>query len=77
MENSILIAGIGKVLVDVTGGYLRPRTHVVGQRLGVGYASRSSREKSLQVEAARLATEKYGQPDTGWSWKDHSGAFYY
>lgn len=76
--SKVTITGIGSVLVDITAGTLQPSSHVVGQRLGVGYSFDSARKMEIarqrthEVQVA--ATEQFGQPEFGWQWIDHNGA---
>ena len=77
MENKITVTGIGGIVVDVAAGTLQPTTHVVGQRLGVGFGFDDARKASVarerRCEIVAQATKKYGQPEFGWRWLDHNG----
>lgn len=73
----IIIAGVGSVQVDRRRGTLEPATHVVGQRLGVGYghATIKAQEAAADRRAAVVAEARklYGEPECGWLWLDHNG----
>ena len=75
--NKITLAGIGSVMVDAAAGTLQPTTHVVGQRLGVGFGFGDARKAEVARERrcsiVRPATKKYGQPEFGWRWLDING----
>lgn len=74
---AVSIKGVGKVIVDPGKGTLRPTTHVVAQRLGVGYGADTTRQLERQrrdraiMEAS--ATGEVGMPKSGWEWLDHHG----
>ena len=77
MTTKITIQGIGSIIIDTEAGTLRPSTHVVAQRLCVGFGA----DDSAKLEAARertdivqrQATAEFGQPEFGWQWLDHNG----
>ena len=77
MENKITVTGIGGIIVDVAAGTLQPTTHVVGQRLGVGFGFDDARKASVARERREdivaQATKEHGQPEFGWRWLDHNG----
>jgi len=75
--NTITIAGIGSVIVDTEKGTLRPSSHVVGQRLYIGYRPDDTRKKEIadsrKSNSLEEAYERFGQPEYGWTWLDHNG----
>ena len=75
--NKITTAGICSVIVDVATGTLQPTTHVVGQRLGVGFGFDDARKASVARERREdivaQATKEHGLPEFGWRWLDHNG----
>lgn len=77
MEAKITITGIGGVIVDVAAGTLQPTTHVVAQRLGVGFGFDDGRKASVargrREEIVAKATKEHGFPELGWRWLDHNG----
>jgi len=83
---TITINGIGTVLVNLDRGTLRPRTHVVGQRLGVGYSAgtteQQERQRALRARVLKVAEAMDArEPEVidgaeippGWRWLDHNG----
>jgi hypothetical protein len=73
----ITLPGIGSILVDTERGTLQPSTHVVGQRLGVGYSADTTEEQGRQrarrdLAASRASLAVDGRED-GWRWLDHNG----
>jgi hypothetical protein len=77
MENKITVTGIGSIIVDVAAGTMQPTTHVVAQRLGVGYGFDDARKASVARERREdivaQATKEHGLPEFGWRWLDHNG----
>ena len=77
MKAKIAVPGIGGVLVDEAAGTLQPTTHVVGQRLGVGFGFDDARKASVARERREdivaQATKEHGLPEFGWRWLDHNG----
>ncbi len=77
MTRKITLQGIGSVIVNTEAGTLQPSTHVVAQRLCVGYGADDSRKlelaRSRTDSIQRQATEEFGQPECGWTWLDHNG----
>lgn len=69
----ITLPGIGSVMANTEAGTLQPRTHVVGQRIGIGYPC-GQRELERQTWFERRAREAYGMPHGAWAWRDHTGA---
>lgn len=73
----ITIPGVGSVIADIERGSLRPNTHVVAQRLCVGFhadttAQKDKADKRREAIAAE-ATKRLGNPEFGWQWIDHNG----
>lgn len=77
MKAKIAVPGIGGVLVDEAAGALQPTTHVVGQRLGVGFGFDDARKASVargrREDIVAQATKEHGLPEFGWRWLDHNG----
>ncbi len=75
--NKITISGIGSVIVDTEKGTLRPSSHVVGQRLYIGYSPDDTRKKEIadsrKSQILEEALDRFGQPEYGWEWLDHNG----
>ncbi len=75
--SKITIKGIGSILVDANAGTLRPSSHVVGQRLGVGFgfgeAHKMEVARTRRDEIKAEATKQQGEPEFGWRWLDHNG----
>ena len=79
-QNELYEPGIGKVVVDLDEGTLRPSTMVVGMRLGVGHTpsdtSALNRQKRLRKEFQTAADKTYGRPQYGWIWLENSGSYW-
>lgn len=78
METIKIEVGSAVAAVVVEGDTLRPKTHVDGMLLGVGYSPDSAAEHELQKVARseiwNAATEVTGgEPEGGWRWLDHNG----
>lgn len=69
MKAKIAVPGIGGVLVDEAAGALQPTTHVVGQRLGVGFGFDDARKASVASERREdivaQATKEHCLPEFG------------
>lgn len=77
IESYVTLPGVGIIVVDVEKESLRPRTHVVGQRLGVGYPSTSAakrmKHRRLRDKVEAAADRVFGPH--AWEWLDQYGTF--
>ena len=74
-EMALHLPGTGLVIVNLESGTLRPRTHLVGMRLCVGFSAESDRHArhaaDLRAEAVAHLSERWGP--MAWRWVDHDG----
>lgn len=70
---TVMLPGLGVVLVDREAGTLTPRTARAAEQLGLDKPAKRNEDRYKQrMERRRFeayATNKVGRPDEGWSWR--------